>query len=123
VCTRFIIWPLHPRQRVFQFLYVSANKGSHALRRAKCYNFSYIFIALMSFSSISSSFSSSLALRCTLACVRCYNLPAFSPPPPRDRGRRTLMTFLMSLARAAKRSVPIVSSTLNAAGLARGIKQ
>jgi hypothetical protein len=32
------------------------------------------------------------------------------------------MTFLMSLARAAKRSVPIVSSTLNAAGLQRNIK-
>jgi len=28
------------------------------------------------------------------------------------------MTFLMSLARAAKRSVPMVSSTLKAAGLA-----
>ena len=31
------------------------------------------------------------------------------------------MTFLMSLARAAKRRVPMVSSTLNAAGLKKGI--
>jgi hypothetical protein len=34
----------------------------------------------------------------------------------------TLMTFLMSFARAAKRRVPMVSSTLNAAGLQRNIK-
>jgi hypothetical protein len=74
-------------------------------------------MAFMSFSSTSSIFSSSLALRCTLAWIaenNAYNRLIL------DQIKSTLTTFLMSLALAAKRRVPMVSSTLNAAGLKTG---
>ncbi len=60
--------------------------GESRLRRATCYNSPYIFIARMSLSSTSSSFSSSFALRCTLACVQCYNLPALVDGTRHRRG-------------------------------------